>query len=78
MPDLEIRASKNGPYRLPGGRMILVDAQGNERVIERPRPSLCRCGQSKDKPLCDGTHRSCGFTADEVLIRWSDTSEQQA
>jgi len=24
---------------------------------------LCRCGQSETKPICDGTHRSCGFRA---------------
>ncbi|MCI4343012.1 MAG: CDGSH iron-sulfur domain-containing protein [Thermoplasmata archaeon] len=24
---------------------------------------LCRCGQSKTKPMCDGTHRTCGFRA---------------
>ncbi len=68
----EIQAGKNGPYRMSGGVVIMVDTQGAETVIERPRVSLCRCGQSNTKPLCDGTHKTCGFLADEVMLRWSE------
>ena len=68
----EIQAGKNGPYRMKGGVVTIIDAQGNETVVERPRISLCRCGHSQTKPLCDGTHKTCGFVADEVTVRWAD------
>ena len=70
----EIQAGHNGPYRMAGGVVTLIDADGNETVLERPRLSLCRCGQSATKPLCDGTHKTNGFVAEEMIIRWSDQS----
>ncbi len=68
----QILASKNGPYRMEGGKITTVDSAGNEVEIERPRVSLCRCGHSATKPFCDGAHRSTGFVADEITILWSD------
>jgi CDGSH-type Zn-finger protein len=57
---------------MAGGTIVLVDAQGNETVIEKQRVSLCRCGQSQTKPFCDDAHKTCGFVADEVTIRWRE------
>ncbi len=28
--------------------------------------ALCRCGETKTRPFCDGTHKSCGFQAAET------------
>ena len=50
---VDIQIEKNGPYRV---RNISIDA---EFAIEGSNPSkyvLCRCGKSKNKPFCDGTH----------------------
>ena len=36
-------------------------AEGNV-LYEGDRAALCRCGGSANKPFCDGTHRTNGFT----------------
>jgi CDGSH-type Zn-finger protein len=57
MSEVTITVAKNGPYRLSGD-VVLKDADGNTFDLSaRPTVSLCRCGQSKNKPFCDGTHR---------------------
>jgi uncharacterized Fe-S cluster protein YjdI len=58
---LEVRASANGPLLLSGGVRIL-DADGAV-LHEGERAALCRCGQSGNKPFCDGTHKKVGFRA---------------
>jgi CDGSH-type Zn-finger protein len=53
---------KNGSIRVTG-TVDFVDSEGN--VVESKTDfSLCRCGASKEKPFCDGTHREVGFTTD--------------
>jgi CDGSH-type Zn-finger protein len=49
-----IEASKDGPYRVSGG--IHMTSSGGESYERRNRQTLCRCGESKNKPYCDGTH----------------------
>ena len=57
---VKIFAKPNGSLRITG-KVDFVDAEGN--VIEtKENISLCRCGQSKEKPFCDGSHREAGFT----------------
>lgn len=62
---------RNGSYRVTGP-FRLVDYEGNEWDLGgRETISLCRCGASKRKPFCDGTHKTIGFEAEE---RSSDTT----
>lgn len=62
MSKATIRINDNGPY-IVTGTFEIVDVEGN--VIETKKAvSLCRCGQSSMKPLCDGTHRKVGFTSE--------------
>lgn len=57
-----MRIKPNGSIRVTG-TVDFVDADGN--VIESKTDfSLCRCGHSKEKPYCDGSHREAGFTAE--------------
>lgn len=63
-----IQGRKNGSVRVPGP-LTLVRPSGEEVRIEKATVGLCRCGGSKDKPLCDGTHHTNGFEADEFILR---------
>ena len=54
-----VEVSANGPL-LVYGNIKIKDAQGNE-TIKNKVTALCRCGQSSNKPYCDGTHRKVGF-----------------
>ena len=52
----------------PGGPLVLdgpfrIRARGSDDVDEGGGCALCRCGASKNKPYCDGTHNSISFTA---------------
>lgn len=57
-----MRVKPNGSIRVTG-TVDFVDSDGN--VIETKTDfSLCRCGHSKEKPMCDGSHREAGFQAE--------------
>ncbi|MGD2141109.1 MAG: CDGSH iron-sulfur domain-containing protein [Burkholderiales bacterium] len=58
-----IRPQVDGPLMVAGD-IELIDAQGASVVISGKTIRLCRCGQSANKPYCDGTHRKAGFDDD--------------
>ncbi len=58
-PAVTITLRENGPIIIRGP-VTLKD--GVESTVEQ-RLFLCRCGQSANKPACDGTHKTCGFEA---------------
>ena len=59
MADVIITASENGPY-LVSGEVRLTDVDGRD-LPHGEHMALCRCGHSKNKPFCDGTHATIGF-----------------
>ncbi|MCX6266377.1 MAG: (4Fe-4S)-binding protein [Bacteroidetes bacterium] len=52
---------KNGPALITGN-FILRDAKKKKIQIENEVAAICRCGASKKKPFCDGSHQAVGFT----------------
>jgi CDGSH-type Zn-finger protein len=66
MADTTISVRDNGPF-LVKGPITLLDADGNAFPIDSTKPmiALCRCGQSSNRPFCDGTHNGCGFESAE-------------
>jgi CDGSH-type Zn-finger protein len=50
----------SGPLWVRGGIPIEAAADGYV-YMSRNRVTLCRCGQSRNKPFCDGTHAAIGF-----------------
>jgi CDGSH-type Zn-finger protein len=45
-----------GPFRI-------IDEDGHEIPARRATVALCRCGKSRIRPFCDGTHKLTGFSA---------------
>ena len=57
----KITVSNNGPLRLEG-EFAICDPEGRQfGLAGRTMISLCRCGQSQNKPFCDGSHGRTGF-----------------
>ncbi len=68
MPDpVVIRCRENGPY-VVHGPVKIVDHLGNAFTLPTTKDNvaLCRCGQSRTRPFCDGSHRQCVFHAAEL------------
>jgi CDGSH-type Zn-finger protein/uncharacterized Fe-S cluster protein YjdI len=57
---LQVVVSERGPFQLRGP-VTIVSGSGEVRT-EGDRRSLCRCGASREKPFCDGSHNTIGFT----------------
>jgi CDGSH-type Zn-finger protein/truncated hemoglobin YjbI len=55
-----IEPESDGPYLVTNAER-LVDWLGCE-LPARPQMALCRCGASKLKPFCDGSHAQVGFS----------------
>ena len=55
-------AGCSGPIFVRGG-IPIIGADGTEYEV-RNRVTLCRCGESKNKPFCDGTHMEIEFRAE--------------
>ena len=60
--DTVITPYRDGPL-LVRGHFRLEDQDGNEIEPGRETIALCRCGKSRMRPFCDGSHKLVGFQA---------------
>jgi CDGSH-type Zn-finger protein len=79
----KIELTKDGPYLVSGGlplseQWIVTNAEGNsldyregKKYPAQPQYALCRCGQSANKPFCDGTHAKVNFDGAETASHQS-------
>lgn len=59
---LEIKPLADGPLLLSGNLTLIA---GSGRVAWQGEGlALCRCGESKNKPFCDGSHKAAGFRSE--------------
>lgn len=58
---LEITPLGNGPLQVKGA--VEITSGTGHRLNVTKTAYLCRCGQSANKPYCDGSHKRVGFTA---------------
>ena len=64
----KITVNNDGSIRVEGDFEILDPNGSAFGLAGRKVISLCRCGQSANKPFCDGSHKRVGF-ADTVVAR---------
>ncbi|MGA9853756.1 MAG: CDGSH iron-sulfur domain-containing protein [Gammaproteobacteria bacterium] len=73
--------TKNGPYLVSGAvplakQTIVSDSEGGSESWQQGKSyptqetyALCRCGKSKNKPFCDGSHNKVHFDGRETASR---------
>jgi len=65
---IEMPAARlSGPLWVKGG--VPIEAAGGWTYEIRNRVTLCRCGASRNKPFCDGTHYDTGFNDGDETVR---------
>lgn len=80
-PTANIQITKDGPYLVNGGlalseQHIVTNSEGEsldyrdgKKYPAQTQYALCRCGQSGNKPFCDGTHKKVRFDGTETASR---------
>ncbi|MBX7137590.1 MAG: CDGSH iron-sulfur domain-containing protein [Oligoflexia bacterium] len=67
---VKITVNNNGSLKIESAtpeEVLLCDSTGKQfDLAGRTKISLCRCGQSANKPFCDGAHSRCGFESTVV------------
>ena len=64
--EVVITPYRDGPL-LVRGPFKLADQDGNVIDVGRKTVALCRCGKSRTRPFCDGTHQLIRFRAPSTV-----------
>lgn len=65
---MKITCTLNGPGQVTTEDDVILVTGEKEKPLRSPF-YLCRCGMSKNKPLCDGSHLAAKFEAPASEIR---------
>lgn len=61
-----IKVRENGPLHCTGN--IEVYGEDGTLLKQSDDIALCRCGESRNKPFCDGSHREAQFENDGIFV----------
>jgi CDGSH iron-sulfur domain-containing protein 3 len=61
MAEVNVTIFDNGPLKVDGG-VTITDGAG-KTYPAKDTVFICRCGQSANKPFCDGTHKTANFAS---------------
>ena len=67
---MKIKTAENGPYLIEVNEAKVI-RNGEEEILSQKTIALCRCGQSSNKPFCDGAHKKCEFKGEVVEIDYN-------
>lgn len=60
--ETRIKIQKDGPYWVS---QLEIETDATAVGLSEEKFVLCRCGQSGNKPYCDGSHRDAGWKSDD-------------
>ncbi len=75
-PSNTFTTSPDGPLYLRGN--ITVVTEGGQELLSDTRMALCRCGASKNKPLCDNSHHAAAFEDPGMASPGEDAAKEMA
>jgi CDGSH-type Zn-finger protein len=71
-----IQPLPNGPYVFRDPTTVspcrILESSKRARIVNQPYVALCRCGGSRTKPFCDGSHLTNGFRSEKAADRTPD------
>jgi CDGSH-type Zn-finger protein len=65
---MKVMIRENGPIMVETQGEAKLNQNGQEKVVAGKMVALCRCGQSKNMPFCDGSHSKANFKAPAATL----------